>query len=325
MKERLSPVQRWQKVRGFDPSRARGRPLTTLTPEGNVEEAIVDPEVTHHRQFDLSHQYYSTQIDMLNLEIADLECARDNLIASSLPRRSPSVLQQAVHRKRQEAASKIQCARATLRRAWRKGRAIMIEKNGKLESIRSFEGISPQDLMVRNAAVAGRWRKSVLQNLFVNIKELKTAFYSQEFNPAITDRRTKIRRLIKKCQALRRAQRAHFLISPQSAYLQASSEFYALRQQEEMDLRMAVIQANAFKRKMGPTTNEKEAVKEGRVLTQWEREARRLKKLVMDARMRRRSGELENVGEDSGVSAEPGNDTKEDITGTAGSKPLVVY
>jgi len=83
---------------------------------------------------------------------------------------------------------------------------------------------------------------------------------------------------------------------------------------------MAVIQANAFKRKMGPTTNEKEAVREGRVLAQWEREAQRLKKLVMDARRRRRSGELENVGEDRGGVR---NDAEEDVTGTAGSKPVV--
>jgi len=300
MKERLSPVQRWQQVRGFDPSRARGRPLTTLPPQGNIEEQIPDPDVSRHRQLDLYHQYHSTQIDMLNLEITDLERARDILIGSPLRRRSPPALRLAVQQKRKQVASKISWARGMLTIAWRKQRAVIIKTNGDLGWIESLEENLPHDLMLQNALVAGHWRQTLVQNLLVNIKELKTTFWSQYFTPAIAARRTKIRRLIKKCQDLRRAQRGHFLISPQTAYLQACSEFYALRQQEEMDVRMAVIQANAFKRKIGPTTNEKESMREERVLMQWEREAQRLKKLVMDARTRRRSGELGNVGEGRG-------------------------
>ena len=68
------------------------------------------------------------------------------------------------------------------------------------------------------------------------------------------------------------------------AYLQACSEFYLLRQQEELETRIAIEQARCFRRKMGPTVNEMEMAKEQVTLNQWRASAERQQTLMIDAR-----------------------------------------
>src|SRR5436853_3220740 len=68
-----------------------------------------------------------------------------------------------------------------------------------------------------------------------------------------------IHRLQKKVRKMTR-------LSPQRAYLQACSEFYLLRQQEEVEQRIANEQARAFGLTMVPSVNEREIEKEQAVL-----------------------------------------------------------
>jgi hypothetical protein len=89
--------------------------------------------------------------------------------------------------------------------------------------------------------------------------------------------RIQIHRLQKK---LRRMQR----LSYQEAYLQACSEFYLLRQQEEVETRIAIEQAKCFKRELGPSVNDIELMKEQRVLKQWQAKAERYHQLHVESR-----------------------------------------
>jgi Mitochondrial ribosomal protein S25 len=73
-------------------------------------------------------------------------------------------------------------------------------------------------------------------------------------------------------------------LSPEEAYLQACSEFYMLRQQEEVETRIGIEQARCFRRQLGPTVNEKELQKEQKILSQWKAKAERQQTLLVDAR-----------------------------------------
>ena len=130
------------------------------------------------------------------------------------------------------------------------------------------------------------------------IHEISKKFWTEQYTSAISQRIQSIRTLIPKFQHIRRRQRRNFRISPQEAYLQACSEFYLLRQQEEMDVRMAIIQARAFGRKMGLTVNEKEIVREDRALQKWEGEAQRLKRLTVDAKAKKKNMEVNEKAEE---------------------------
>jgi hypothetical protein len=89
-------------------------------------------------------------------------------------------------------------------------------------------------------------------------------------------------------------------LSPEVAYLQACSEFYLLRQQEEVEGRIAVEQARVFKRKMGPTVNEKELLKEDQTLKEWRATADRHQTMVFDARQGGRdNGNVDRMGLES--------------------------
>src|SRR5579859_196600 len=65
-------------------------------------------------------------------------------------------------------------------------------------------------------------------------------------------------------------------IKPEVAYLQACSEFYLLRQQEEVEAQISLEQARAFRRQMGPTVNEVELEREHRTLQDWRADAVRI-------------------------------------------------
>jgi hypothetical protein len=72
----------------------------------------------------------------------------------------------------------------------------------------------------------------------------------------------------------------------------------------------------------GVTINEKEVWIEGRVLVKWERDANRLKKLTLNSKIKRKSGEpmtLETGAKIADVGYNPMRDVPED------KKPMVVY
>jgi Mitochondrial ribosomal protein S25 len=77
-----------------------------------------------------------------------------------------------------------------------------------------------------------------------------------------------IHRLQKKVQKMSK-------MTPQVAYLQACSEFYLLRQREEVEIRIATEQARMFKLEMAQSVNEREISKEQEVLQEWKYQAER--------------------------------------------------
>jgi Mitochondrial ribosomal protein S25 len=85
--------------------------------------------------------------------------------------------------------------------------------------------------------------------------------------------RIEIHRLQKKLRKMLR-------LSKEEAYLQACSEFYLLRQQEEVETRIAIEQARAFGRNLGASVNEIELRKEQKTLNEWHIKAKRVYELT---------------------------------------------
>jgi hypothetical protein len=101
---------------------------------------------------------------------------------------------------------------------------------------------------------------------------------------AIDARLTELKHIVPQVSTLEKRALRLCRISPEEAYLQACSEFYMLRQQEEVETRIAIEQARCFRRQLGPTVNEKELQKEQKVLSEWKAKAERQQTLLVDAR-----------------------------------------
>lgn len=99
-------------------------------------------------------------------------------------------------------------------------------------------------------------------------------------------------------------------LSPEEAYLQACSEFYILRQQEEVETRIAIEQARCFRRQLGPTVNEKELQKEQKILSQWKAKAERQQTLLIDAR---RGGQKNGPSSDKATAAKDEENVEEEL------------
>jgi hypothetical protein len=78
-------------------------------------------------------------------------------------------------------------------------------------------------------------------------------------------------------------------LTPEVAYLQACSEFYLLRQQEQLETRIAIEQARCFRKKFDPSVNEMEMAREQIALSQWAARAEKQQSLMVDARRSRAS------------------------------------
>lgn len=100
-------------------------------------------------------------------------------------------------------------------------------------------------------------------------------------------------------------------ISPDVAYLQACSEFYLLRQQEEVETRIAIEQAKCFGRQMGPTVNEKELEKEGKILKEWRAVAHRQYTLLFETKGEKNASAA-NANNDEGKNENTAEPIKED-------------
>jgi hypothetical protein len=295
MKERLNPIGRYKKFRGFDDSRARGRPLSSLPADGTVEQQIQNDQITAYEQLDLQHHYFATQIRAIRLEIAALERSRDALIVK--PRESsntgPWELREQVRKaQRNLVAAKIKWGLGTSRRIGPKRKILQFDENCKLTVTKAPEALTAEELVAKNQEILQEWRRAIKKRFWDVIRtKIVSNYWTIYYIPSIAERRIKLGELLRKAHSTRRSQAALCSITPQAAYLLACSEFYALRQQEEMDVRMGIIQARTFERKMGVTVNEKEVWREGRVLVKWEREANRLKKLTLDPKVKRKNGE----------------------------------
>lgn len=293
MKERLNPIERYKKFRGFDDSRARGRPLWTDPPDGTVEQPIQNEQLKEHERLDLQHHYYATKIRALRLEIAALERSRDRLISNPHRSTKKAPLREMVRNQQGiSVTAKIKRGLEIFHAIRLKRKILQFAENCKLIVVKAPESLTSAELVAKNKEILQDWRGAV-QKRFLDVVRAKIVsdYWTKYYLPSIEPRRTKLDQLLRNAHATRKSQAGLRSITPQAAYLLACSEFYALRQQEEMDVRMGIIQARMFERKMGATINEKEVWREGRVLVKWEREANRLKKLTMDSKIQRKSGE----------------------------------
>jgi hypothetical protein len=130
--------------------------------------------------------------------------------------------------------------------------------------------------------------------------ELKTLMAGKPDNGQVKELRDRVKFVGNQIHRSQRKTRKMCKLSPEVAYLQACSEFYLLRQQEEVEGRIAVEQARVFKRKMGPTVNEKELLKEDQTLKEWRATADRHQTMVFDARQGGRdNGNVDRKGLES--------------------------
>lgn len=114
--------------------------------------------------------------------------------------------------------------------------------------------------------------------------ELKALMARKPEQSQVKEFRDRIKFLGNQIHRLQRKTRKMLKLSPEVAYLQACSEFYLLRQQEEVETRVAVEQARVFKRQMGPSVNEKEIIKEQHTLQEWRATAHRHHTMMVDAK-----------------------------------------
>ena len=125
----------------------------------------------------------------------------------------------------------------------------------------------------------------------------RAKFVLQERIKSIASYRERIPFINRQIVQLRKQAASMCRLTPEVAYLQACSEFYMLRQQEEVETRIAAEQARCFKRKMGPSVNEAEVQKEQIALEEWKIEAERYQRLTMDAKIKRKQNETGIIAE----------------------------
>jgi len=281
MKELKTPLQRIREIHGFDDSHARGRPLPSLPEYGNIPEVNRDADA-------IQHTWNSLQAEITSLQ-KQVEDTEKEITALESEKHLISDMEQLLKPKYPKSQS---------RNPWKgekppEGFEVLAEADLYTTSLRPFTPISvfkgkEQDPnyfrhFFNPPPVTFQW-----EQLPETPAEPPTA--APEIHPSIqlkekldilySRRRTlkaKIMQLESKARKLCRLQ-------PEVAYLQACSEFYLMRQQEETGTRIAMEQAKVFRRLMGPTVNEREFQKEHVALKDWKVAAEREQNLIYDAR-----------------------------------------
>ena len=153
-------------------------------------------------------------------------------------------------------------------------------------------------LLITNPSTREKWEKVLGQPISMKFtagyrREMKDRVETalQETIKSVASYRERIPFINRQITLLGKQAKAMCRLTPEVAYLQACSEFYMLRQQEEVETRIAVEQARCFKRKMGPSVNEVELQKEQIALEEWKIEAERYQRLTMDAKIKRKQNE----------------------------------
>ncbi len=121
-------------------------------------------------------------------------------------------------------------------------------------------------------------RRKARKDEVAKIKENTTPLTDQQ-KETLTTLRQEIKYIDILIHRLQKKVRKMTRLSPQRAYLQACSEFYLLRQQEEVEQRIANEQARAFGLTMLPSVNEREIQKEHAVLSEWRGQAQKVQAL----------------------------------------------
>jgi hypothetical protein len=251
MNEAKSPVERYGEIYGFDESQARGRPMESIPKYGNIQE--VNEEVDRIIQ---TWNHLTSELDQLILHRQQLSQELQSVGSDDVWR---TQMIERIDSRLKGAKREVRILRWEVRRMIRlsDNEASWKEEESKPASRIEMEENEPPYPLCPNEA---------------QVKE--------ELRSRIKLVRVQIHRIQKKLRRMTR-------LSMQEAYLQACSEFYLLRQQEEVDIRIAIEQARAFRREMGPTVNERELIKESNAIQEWRAQAEKHHVMAVEARSKR--------------------------------------
>ena len=169
-----------------------------------------------------------------------------------------------------------------------------------LKPIKQFLDVNKynEKSLLTNSLIREKWEKVFEQPISIKLSPVyrremsdRVKITLQETIKSVASYRERILFINRHIIQLGKKTNAMSRLTPEVAYLQACSEFYMLRQQEEVETRIAVEQAICFKRKMGLSVNEAEVQKEQIALEEWKIEAERYQRLTMDAKIKRRQNE----------------------------------
>jgi hypothetical protein len=155
-----------------------------------------------------------------------------------------------------------------------------------------------ENISLTDSATRAKWEKALGQCIKIQFDPIDRQEMNdhvklalQETMESIASYRERIPFVNRQIALLGKKAKAMRRLTPDVAYSLACSEFYMLRQQEEVETRIAVEQARCFKRKMGLSVNEAEMQKEQITLEEWKIQAERHQRLTMDAKIKRKQNE----------------------------------
>jgi Mitochondrial ribosomal protein S25 len=283
MKELKTPVRRIWEVHGFDDSYARGRPLPSLPEYGNIPEVNRDADA-------VEHTWNSIQAEITSLQ-KQVEDAEKEITALESEKQLISEMQQLLKDKPKPKR------KSKSKNPWKgepppEGFEILAKADLNTTSLHPFTPISvfkrkSQDpyyfrRFFNPPPVTFEWEElpETPAEPLLPSKTHPSVQLQEKLDVVYSHRRTLKAKIIKLESKARKMCR----LQPEVAYLQACSEFYLGRQQEETETRIAMEQAKVFRRKMGPTVNEREFEKEHLELKEWKVMAEREQMLIYDAR-----------------------------------------
>lgn len=284
MKELKSPVQRIWEVHGFDDSHARGRPLPTLPEYGNIPEVNRDADTVQQTWNNLQAEITSLQKQVEDAEkkMKDLESEKQ------LIKEMKKIL------KESKSTAKVHTrSLGEVKEATRDAR--LLRRFTPISAFKSDQDPHYFQHLSNTPPVAFEWEE--LTDTHSNRQplpqpspsspppqETKSSLTSTQIQAQINELYSNRRTLKAKITQLETKARKMCRLQPEVAYLQACSEFYLLRQQEETETRIAMEQARVFRRVMGLTVNQREFQKEKVTLQKWKVSAEREQNLIFDAR-----------------------------------------
>lgn len=285
----MSPAERYQQIHGFDESQARGRPCKELPTFGNIPEENKDVEEvlqawreietalkrltfereSHRKEVDVIEQtmrFVKKILEKCMVKYAERRGHRKASITTLEQTQSPESLQQAPF----DHINESQAKRSILEILEKIEPANAIEPDFDTLTVQSIVGILEriQSKDLTDATSPNKFMTRLLADVKRDYRQPRTEAQKENLK--------KIKRLNQQIHENRLEARKMSSLPKEVAYLQACSEFYMARQQEEVEIRIAIEQANCFGRKMGASVNEIELRKEQDVLKEWKADALKL-------------------------------------------------
>ena len=298
IKEIKSFVERYREIHGFDESKARGRPCETLPQYGNIPESNKE---------EIEAQKYLRIEAELNQLLNNRQVLTHHL--SRLKRYLESQKEWAQVIKKNKHF--IHGGKVIIKNSAINENPVTDKELASLEKPVTGEEASPKrkqeqlqetpNTLTTTSPKATKYPPKIYKNGTRIINEL-----TDQLTQNITSTKIRISFISRQIAHLQKQQRSMSRLTPEAAYLQACSEFYMLRQQEEVETRIAVEQARVFRRKLGFSVQQSEMRKEQIALHQWKSAAQKYQRLVFDAKRKRKA--------EKGIVDDPEDERKPDDT-----------